>query len=367
MRDCLVIGAGQAGLAVSFHLAARGIPSLALEGHPRVGDVWRRRWAGLRLFTPGRYNALPGSPFPGPRYGLPDRLAVADYLEAYAGEHALDVRTDRQATAIEPLPAGAGFSVATDAGETFAARTLVVAAGAYRTPRKPGFAERLPPGLPAAHSSEIADPARWLPGAGRHVLVVGAGASGTQLAQLLSRHHRVTLAGRDPGHLPRRILGRDVYDLLYGTRLLRTRVDSPAGRLLARAPTGGEIRVGRAVDALAAEAGIARVARIADFDGAFHTAEGTVVPGVDAVVFATGYRNAYPMLSGVPGALTADGSPAQRLGRSGVPGLWWVGLHLMRRINSSLLGGVGRDAREIADEVAAYLRRAGRGPRHPPT
>lgn len=357
MLDCLVIGAGQAGLAVAYGLSERGVPSLALEAHPRVGDVWRRRWAGLRLFTPGRYNALPGSPFPGPPYGLPDRLAVADYLEAYAREHALDVRTERKAIAVEPLPGETGFSVATDAGEAFAARALVVAAGAYRTPRRPGFAARLPPGLPAAHSSEVADPAGWLPGAGHHVLVVGAGASGTQLAQRLARRHRVTLAGRDPGHLPRRVLGRDVYDLLYGTQLLRTRVDSPAGRLFARAPASGEIRVGRAVDALAAEAGIARAGRIVDFDGAFLAADGRAVRGVDAVVFATGYRNAYPMLTGLPGALAADGSPAQRLGRSAVLGLWWVGLHRMRRVNSSLLGGVGHDAREIADEVAAYLRR----------
>ena len=371
--DTLVVGAGQAGLAAAYYLQRAGADYHVLEALPRVGDAWRRRWAGLRLFTPNRYNGLPGSPFPGAAYELPSRLAVADYLEGYARVHGLRVVTHSPLVSLRQNPRSGGFEVETENTNdgsgggtvTWRTRDVVLATGAYRSPRVPGFAERLPPALPHVHAAQLRDPAAWLPRGARHLLIVGAGASGHQLAVQFAgdpvRPDRITLAGRDPGHLPRRVLGRDVYDYLYGLGLLPLRVDRAPGRWLARTPTKGEIRVGEGVDRSARRHGIGRVGRIRDFAGGrFLTEEGTEVDDVDAVVFATGYRNRYDFLD-VPGALDGEQRPRHRLGVSPVPGLYWLGLHLMRRVNSSLLGGVGADAREVVHELLAArgLDRAG--------
>ena len=232
MRDVVVIGAGQAGLAASYYLVRAGADYLTLEGLPRVGDGWRNRWEGLRLFTPNRYNGLPGTPFPGERYGLPTKDEVAEYLERYVTEHALHVRCNAEVT--KAAYDSSGWQLALASGEVLTCRHIVIAAGAYRTPRLPAFAKTLPAGIRTAHTSELRDPLSWLDTSGRRILVVGAGASGKQVAQLLSTKHDVTLAGNDPGHLPRRFLGRDVYDYLYGLRVLPLRVDSMAGKVLAK-------------------------------------------------------------------------------------------------------------------------------------
>lgn len=348
MLDCIVIGAGQAGLAAAYYLDRAGCDYLVVEADGRIGDVWRRRWAGLRLFTPNRYNALPGAPFPGRPYGRPLASDVGDYLEAYAEREALAVRTGAPAQAVTRYRGGLRVDL-TDGALT--ARHVVVAAGAYRTPRVPGFADRLPADLPTIHSSELRDPDGWLPKDRQHVLVVGTGASGFQLARRLNVRHRLTLAGPDPGRLPRRFLGRDVYDYLYGFGVISARVDTLAGKFFAGTPRGGEVRVGEAVDAVARREGIARCGKVMDYDGDFLLDEGGVISEVDAVVFATGYDNRYPFLSNLPGALRPDHQPLHRLGRSPVPGLWWLGLRHLRRVNSSLLGGVGRDAEELVGEI----------------
>lgn len=344
--DTLIIGGGQAGLATAYEIGRRGGEALVLEAHDRPGDSWRHRWAGLRLFTPNRYNGLPGMPFPGRPYELPDRLAVADYLAAYAAAHGIAAETRARVTEVRRGP-GEGFVTTLADGRRFGSRHVVVAAGAYRTPRLPRFAERLPAGLPAAHSSEIGDPDTWLTGGRQHVLVVGAGASGGQLAAALSRRHRVTLAGRDPGALPRRLLGRDVYDYLYGLGLMRLRVDGPLGRRLTRSAGAGEVTVGASVAEVAATHGLGRLGRVDDYREGGFVAGATRLTDVDAVVFATGYRNRYRFLR-VDGALDEDGGARQVAGVSPVPGLYYVGLPLMRRISSSLLGGVGADAGAIA-------------------
>ena len=102
--DTVIVGGGQAGLAVGYHLKRRGLSFAVLEARERIGDVWRERWDSLRLFTPARYDALPGLPFPAPPHSFPGKDDMADYLEAYARHHALPVRTG---TRVERLSGGA--------------------------------------------------------------------------------------------------------------------------------------------------------------------------------------------------------------------------------------------------------------------
>ena len=189
--DVVVIGGGQAGLAVGYHLARQQRSFAILDAHERVGDAWRTRWEGLRLFTPGRFNSLPGMPFPGDPHGFPTKDEVADYLEAYAITFELPVRTGVRVIDVWPADDGRGFRIATDDGD-YAAEQVVIATGAYDRPRVPDFAAELDPGITQLHSSQFRSTSQLRDGA---VLVVGASNSGAEIALMAAREHRAILVG----------------------------------------------------------------------------------------------------------------------------------------------------------------------------
>ena len=153
----VVVGGGQAGLAVGYQLARRGLPFVILDAHERIGDAWRQRWDSLRLFTPAGYNGLPGVPFPGEAHSFPTKDEVADYLEAYATRFDLPVRTGVRVNRL--TKEGDRFVVA--AGDhRFEAEQVVVATGAYQTPRVAAFASDLDPTIVQIHSTEYQNPSQ---------------------------------------------------------------------------------------------------------------------------------------------------------------------------------------------------------------
>lgn len=346
----IIIGAGQAGLAAAYYLQRAGHRAVLLEQHDRVGDQWRQRWAGLRLFSPQRYNGLPGWPPAGDAWYTPSRLEVADYLEGYAARFAFEVRT--RCTCVRARKDGAVWTVETSCG-TLTARHLVVASGAYRTPWVPrAIADSFPEDIAQYHSSDIRDVAD-VAGPDTDALVVGAGASGQQLSRLLLQAgSNVTLAGPAVGNLPRRLLGRDIYWWLYASGMMTVRTDRWPGKLLAGAG-GGDVTVAEPPLPAAVQRVPTEIARYADGHlrcKCERTAPRPIpFPGPSkrgVVVWCTGYRNAYPFL---PAALLDAGGQPRRAGvRSSVdPTVSYLGLPNLRRPNSSLLGGVGRDAAEL--------------------
>jgi len=227
--DVVVIGGGQAGLAIGYYLARRGLRFVILEAHSRVGDSWRKRWDSLRLFTFARYDALPGMAFPAPPYSFPTKDQMADYLEQYAVTFDLPVRTGVHVNALRRAEDGDGYVVI--AGDArWLAPQVVVAAGAYHEPRVPDFARELKPDIRQLHSSQYRNPAQLRPGA---VLVVGACNSGAEIAFDVACEHRTWLSGRDTGHIPINP-GSRAYQVFghlmsfLGSRLLT--VDTPLGR-----------------------------------------------------------------------------------------------------------------------------------------
>ena len=147
----VVIGGGQAGLAVGYHLSRRRLPFVILEDNHRIGDAWRKRWDSLRLFTPARYSGLPGMPFPGSPSVYPTKDETADYLEAYARTLDLPVRTGIK---VERL-ARVGDLFEVICGEySLLADNVVVATGAYNNPRVPPFARELDESIRQLHSKE---------------------------------------------------------------------------------------------------------------------------------------------------------------------------------------------------------------------
>jgi len=226
----VVIGAGQAGLSVGYHLAQLGIQFVILEARERIGDSWRERWDSLRLFTTGRLDSLDGMPFPAPGHQFPTKDEMAAYLEAYATRFRLPVRTGVRVTGLTRR----GDRYLVSAGDLrFEADHVVVAMASYQEPRIPAFAAELASEIRQLHSREYRRPSQLQPGG---VLVVGAGNSGAEIAlEAVRTGHETWLSGRDTGKVPFRIdtvLSRYVLQPLL-LRVIFHRlltVDTPMGR-----------------------------------------------------------------------------------------------------------------------------------------
>jgi putative flavoprotein involved in K+ transport len=350
--DVIVIGGGQAGLSVGYHLARRGLRFVILDGHPRIGDAWRKRWDSLRLFSPARHDGLDGMPFPAPPTSCPTKDEMADYLEAYAAHFELPVLTGVTVTRL--ARAGAGFVI--EAGERrFEAAQVVVAMADYQRPHIPEFARQLDPGIVQLHSGDYKNPAQLRAGG---VLLVGAGNSGAEIAMELAPRHRVWMSGRHPGTVPFRfnsflakhLLIRLLFRLVFH-RLLS--VKTPIGRKArARGHAGGVPLIRQRPKQLAA-AGVTRTTArtIGVRDGRPLLDDGSTLD-VSNVIWCTGFRGNFPWID-LP-IFDDQGSPRHANGVvTEVPGLYFVGLQFLYALSSSMIHGVGRDAARISDAVAA--------------
>ncbi|HEX6939438.1 MAG TPA: NAD(P)/FAD-dependent oxidoreductase, partial [Longimicrobiales bacterium] len=313
-----------------------------LDAASRIGHAWRSRWDSLRLFTPARYSALPGLPFPGDPERFPTKDEVADYLERYAEAFDLPVRLGARVHALRCLP-GAGFDIAT--GTTrYRADRVVVATGAFQQPFVPPAARGLAPHVAAVHSSEYRSPDRLPPG---DALVVGAGNSGVQIAAELAATRRTILSvGARLPCLPERILGRSLFWWAEKTGFMRITAHSPLGRLARRR----DLLIGRSPRMLARELGVRLVGRVERAEGdRVQTRDGEEVR-VAAVVWATGYRADYRWIDAP--VLDARGRPVHSRGVTPWPGLYFLGLPWQHTRGSETIGWVGEDAAYLADHMA---------------
>ena len=195
----IVVGGGQAGLSVGYHLSRVGLPFLILDANPRIGDAWRNRWDSLRLFTPARYAGLPGMRFPAPKDSFPTKEQVADYLVEYARSFHLPVRNGVR---VDRLCKEDGRFVMSAGGRRFESENVVVAMANYQVPRIPAFAGELDPGIVHLHSQEYRNPSQLQEG---EVLVVGVGNSGADIALDVARTHQTWISGKESGYVPWRI------------------------------------------------------------------------------------------------------------------------------------------------------------------
>jgi putative flavoprotein involved in K+ transport len=346
--DVLVIGAGQAGLAVGWHLREQGITSfLLLDAGPEVGHMWRSRWDSLRLFTPAEYDALPGTPFPAPAGTYPTKDEVADYLRGYAAAFELPVRLNTRVTRLTKT--GDTFHADTSTGPITAGQ-VVIATGPFQTPAVPTLARHLAADVVQLHSADYRNPDQLPEGP---VLVVGAGNSGLQIAAELAATRPVTVAvGTRPPMLPQRLFGRDLFWWLSRLGLITKTADS---RLARRLQKKGDLVIGTRWRNLA-RLGIQVRPRLDDVDlSTAMFADGTVTT-VAAVVWATGYRSDYSWLD-IPGAVDDD-KVANVRGITAIPGLSVLGLPWLHTRGSALLGYVKDDAAWLASHIRVDLAAA---------
>ncbi len=354
--ETLIIGAAQSGLSVGYQLSKRGLPFVIVDANERIGDSWRNRWDSLRLFTPAKFNGLAGMPFPAHKDVFPTKDEMGDYLEAYAERFEIPVRTGVRVDRL----CREGDRFIAEAGDIrFEADNVVVAMSNYQKPRVPEFAEELDESLVQLHSIDYRNPAQVNDGG---VLIVGAGNSGSEIAKELSQHgHAVWMSGRDTGAIPFRIEGFAGRNLLVRLvlRFLFHRVmtvDTPIGRkarpkMLSQ---GGPLVRVKPKDLT--RMGVQRVPRtVATRDGLPLLADDRVLD-VANVIWCTGFHPGFSWID-IPGLQDAHGQPAHECGIvPDVPGLYFVGLHFLYALTSSMIHGVERDADRIAASMASRVR-----------
>jgi putative flavoprotein involved in K+ transport len=340
--DVIVIGAGQAGLAIAWHLRRQGLRFVVLDAADTIGHAWRSRWDSLTLFTPARYSALPGLAFPGDPDHYPAKDAVADYLHRYATEFELPIRLNTTVTGLSTT--GSVFDIETT-GEHLQARQVIVATGPFQAPIVPSEAAGFGEQVVQLHSSVYRNREQLPDGP---VLVVGGGNSGMQIAEELAATRPVELSvGTAPTALPQRVLGRDLFWWLsrFGVMSLSTR--SRIGR---RIRARGETLIGSSKRRLV-RAGVTFHARLTRAGGStVEFADGASTEPA-AVIWATGFRRDYSWI-GIPGA-TVNGQIVHERGVSPIPGLYFLGMPWQHTRGSALLGFVGTDAAYLARQVSA--------------
>lgn len=348
--ETVIIGGGQAGLATAYYLTRQGRPCVILDANERIGDPWRGRWPSLRLYTPARYDGLPGMAFPAGRHTFPTTNEMADYLEAYAERLELHVRTGVR---VDGLSKEEERYVVTAGDRRFEADNVVVATGVMQAPVVPDFAAELDPGITQLHSNDYRSPAQLQEGP---VLVVGAAHSGGDIAFEVAPGHRTVLCGRDTGQLPFSIESRRARAVLPLLKFLWTRVvtvDTPIGRKMRpkiRFHGGSLLRV-RAADLAAA--GVERVfTRVAGVKDGLPVMEDGRVLDVANVVWCTGFRPDYGWID-LP-LEYEDGYPRQYRGAvESLPGLYFVGMLFLHSFSSMLILGAGKDGERVAKHIAS--------------
>jgi putative flavoprotein involved in K+ transport len=347
--ETVIVGGGQAGLAVGYHLARLGRSFVILDANERTGDSWRKRWDSLRLFTPAYLNALPGLAFPEPRHKPSTKDEMADYLEAYAARFDLPVRIGSCVNSVTKITdrfvVGAG-------DQRFEADNVVLATGGYQAAYVPDFADQLDAGITQLHSSQYRRPSQLRDG---DVLVVGAANSGAEIALEASATHRTWLSGRHPGSEPTRPGSRAdrIFTPPFWFFISRVvSVTNPIGRRMRQQLITTTLPLGRVRLKDLDAAGVVRLPRMIGVrDGAPVIEDGRVVNAAN-VVWCTGYRPAFDWVH--LDVFDQEGQPVHDRGVAAEPGLYFIGLFFLASAASSLVGGAGRDAAYIARHIAAH-------------
>jgi putative flavoprotein involved in K+ transport len=342
-RDVVVVGGGQAGLAVGYFLAHQGRDFTILEAAEEPAAVWRGRWDSLKLFTSARYDSLPGLEFPGDPDRYPTRDEVADYLVDYAREFGLPVELNSRVRAVRRK--NGGYVVELD-DRTYEAQQVVIATGPFQTPSVPRIAEELGDDIVQMHSTAYRSPESLPDG---RVLVVGGGNTGFQIAQELSTSRETHLAiGSRQTPLPQRILGRDLFWYLDAMGLIRKTTASRIGRRM----SGRDTLIGSTPRGLRKRHNVELHGRAVSADGSIVRFADLTEIDVVGVVWATGFRVDH---SWVDLPIFDDGGRlVHQRGVTEAPGLYFLGLSWQHTRGSALLGWVKEDAGYIAEKVAAF-------------
>jgi putative flavoprotein involved in K+ transport len=342
-HDVIVVGGGQAGLAVGYFLAQQDRRFAILEAGAEPAAAWRTRWDSLKLFTSARYSSLPGLPFPGDPDSYPGRDDVASYLTEYARHFALPVVLGSRVRSVRQ--AEGRYRVELE-DRSYTADQVVIATGPFQVPFVPPIAAGLGQDVLQVHSARYRAPGDLPDGP---VLVVGGGNTGFQIAEELSATREVHLSiGSRQAPLPQRIFGRDLFWYLEKTGAMRKSTDTRIGRRLA----GRETLVGSNPRTLRKRHGVRLHPRAVEASGRTIRFSDRTELDTGAVIWATGFRSDH---SWIDAPIFDDRHRlVHRRGVTDSPGLYFLGLTWQYTRGSALIGWVADDAAYIADQIKAF-------------
>ena len=341
--NILIIGAGQAGLAMAYYLRRAKLSFQLVEGNLRLGDSWRNRYDSLTLFTPRSLSGLPGLPLEGDPNGNASRDEFADYLERYATQFMFPVELQ---TKIARLKHVNGYFYATSlGGQEIKSKVIVLANGAYQKPIVPPISRHLSPDVCQFSAAEYRNPVQIPDG---NVVVVGDGATGRDIASELAATHRVYLATSRPRRLlPERILGVSIWKWMAILGLLMAPMDSFRGKKMREMDSFPDRD--RDLAALRRR-GIQIVSKLLRADGNTVTFQNGMSVPVNSIIWAVGYRDDSDWVD-IPDIKDAQGNFLYHKGRSHFPNFYFIGRPWQMTTGSARIYGVSRDAEWITDEI----------------
>lgn len=342
MYETIVIGAGQAGLAMGYYLKQHNHSFLILERNSKVGEIWKNRYDSLVLFTPRLYSSLPGLELKGRAHEYPKKDEIANYLKAYVETFNLPIRFDTEVITVrrkENL-----FHITSNQTE-YQAKNVVIATGPFQKPRIPTFANDLSKDVLHLHSSEYRNPSQLVEG---NVLVVGGGNSGAQIAEEISRERGVYLStSQRLSFMPLIVGKRSIFWWFDKVGILKASSKSYIGRKI---QNRGDPIFGFELKKAIKEGKVIVKGRTSNCNGNTVTFKGESSHNVHNIIWATGFTSDYSWLD-VAGIIDENGKPNHDRGVTNVTGLYFLGLPWQYRRGSALLQGVGNDAQYLANQI----------------
>ncbi|GAA4838226.1 NAD(P)/FAD-dependent oxidoreductase [Algivirga pacifica] len=342
MLDFIIVGGGQAGLSMAYHLQQLKQNFLIVDKEKEVGASWLNRWDSLKLFTPTEFNHLVGYPFPAPKGFYPNKWDVANYFKEYVSHFNIPIQLDTLVTSIEKKD---DFFELTSQHGILKARNVIISTGPFHTPYTPPFANKITKGILQIHSNYYKNPESLQEGA---TVVVGAGDSGFQILEEIANTGRtVYYAGEtNVSTLPQTFLGKTLWWWFTKTGFLKFNKYSWIGK---RIQSGRQPVIGTDVKKILRKENIIPVGRAINADEQSITFEKDRINNIKNIVWATGYRPNFSWIQGLE--LDKHGYPKNHRGVSAIEGLYFIGLPWMHTRSSATLGGVSEDAAYLADII----------------
>jgi len=342
MLDTIVIGAGQAGLAVGYHLKKSNQNFIMLEKGSEVGASWKERYDSLVLFTPRSYSALPGLPFSGDKHGFPTKDHVVSYLKEYVSTYNLPIHHNEEVISV--LKKETYFLIKTNQSE-YDTKNVVIATGPFQTPVIPASSRDLSTKVKQLHSSQYQSPKQLV---GGNVLIVGGGNSGAQIAVELSKERSTYLAiSKTLTYMPLVILNRSIFWWFDKLGILKASNNSLLGRIIQKK---GDPVFGFDLKQAIQKNEVNVKNRVIDTNQNQVIFEDNSTLEVNNIIWATGYKTEFPWLH-VDGVVDRDGNVLHERGITNIEGIYFIGLPWQHRRGSALLQGVGYDAEYIVNRI----------------
>lgn len=339
MKDYIIIGAGQAGLAIAYYLNKQSLNYLIVDANSETGAPWLKRWDSLKLFTPSEFNNLPGMKFPHKKGHYANKYEVADYLKAYVSKFNIPIEFNHKITSLKKD--GDVFTLKSGTKE-FKAHHVIVATGPFHKPYTPACHSKISDDILQIHSEHYKSPKQLQEG---NTLVVGAGDSGVQILNEVSKTKRtVYFSGNtNINSIPQEILGKTLWWWFSRVGFLTAHKYSWIGKKLSK---GGQPVIGTDVKTLFKKQNVTCVGRTLDANKNNISFEKGNFNDIKNIIWATGFKPNFKWIDNLE--LDEDQYPKNYRGVSDIDGLYFLGLPWLYTRGSATLGGVKKDAKYLS-------------------